>query len=163
MVPLLILQLILGFWAAELPIGFERFFWLSRHKSLGMLLLFLLLLRMFWRFIHKMSFLLQSMSPLQKRAVTIVHLSLYACMLLMPLSGWLMASAAKLPPGFFGLISFPALIEPDNSLKDIFNQFHTFLVWLFCFLITIHIMAAFYHQLIIKDNVINRIKFGSRE
>jgi len=157
MAPLLLFQLVLGFWSGQLATGFERFVWLSRHKSLGMFLLSLLLLRLLWRLSRAMPPFSQSLSIIQIKAATTIHYSLYGCMLLLPLTGWLMASAAKLPPSFFGWFGFPALIDADESLMELFNQFHTALAWLFCGLLAIHFAAAIYHIWVLKDLTLDRI------
>ena len=157
MLPMLAVQVISGFYSASLPFGFERFIWLSRHKSFGMLLLALALFRVFARLLQKQPGYGDSLSPVQIRLATSVHYGLYLCLLLIPISGWLMASAAKLPPGFFGLFQFPALIAENKSISLLFNQAHTFLVWFFCFLFSLHLFAVIYHIKIIKDAVFDRI------
>jgi len=160
--PLLFIQIVLGFYAASLPLSLDRLIWLSRHKSLGMLLLACSLFRVTSRLLHNTPAYAQSLSSRQVNLIKVVHFSLYACMLLLPVTGWLMASAAKLPPSFFGWFAFPALIAANESLKEVFIQIHTVLVWLFCCLLSMHIIAALYHLLILKDTIIVRISWWRR-
>jgi cytochrome b561 len=162
MLPLLLIQLAWGMFAAQLPLGFERLVWLSRHKSFGMLLLCLVLIRLLWRLLHVRPSYEQTLSQRQQKTATMVHYSLYLCMLLLPISGWLMASAAKLPPSFFGWFAFPPLLSADESLKELFNQFHTLLVWFFSFLVAIHFAATLYHLIIVKDTIFARISLWTK-
>ncbi len=124
------------------------------HKNIGMLILILLCIRIAWR-IYEIYLLKHS-----KQAnifAKIVHFLLYVALLIQPLTGWLMSSAANRLPRFFGLFTFPSLIQQNMVQAKFFNMIHNKFAWILLVLICMHVFAAFYHQLILKDRTINKM------
>ena len=89
-------QIALGLYSAGLPVSMARLQWLSRHKSLGIAILALALFRLVWRMLNRAPALPQSMPGWERHAALINHALLYALLVVVPLSGWLHASAAGL-------------------------------------------------------------------
>src|ERR1700761_8834890 len=75
------------------------------HKELGLLALALVALRLLWRFGNVLPRLVEALPDRQKVAARFVHLCLYALMLVLPVTGWLMSSAAAIPVSFLGLFT----------------------------------------------------------
>ena len=154
---LVLAQIPLGIYASRLPIGLERLQWLSRHKTIGITLLVLVLARLLWRLAVPPPALPGSMPRWEQRAATITHRMLYALLLAAPIAGWLYASAAGLSVSWFGLVHVPDLIAKDRALADAFKLTHTVLVSLLAVLIAGHVAAALRHALLRHDGVMQRM------
>lgn len=150
-------QLGLGVFAASLPIGLARLQWLSRHKSLGLAILAIVLLRIAWRVIDRPPPLPDSMPGWQRRAAVVTHRLLYLLLVLAPLAGWLYASAAGLSVNWFGLIQVPDLVAKDPGLAEVLKQLHRALVALLALLVAGHIGAALRHAFWLRDGVAHRM------
>lgn len=75
----------------------------------------------------------------------------------MPISGWLITSAAGLPVSFFGLFTLPNLIAPNEELLPWFEMAHQWLGYALIFTIVLHTSAALKHHFINKDNILKRM------
>lgn len=154
---LLLVQVGLGLYAARLPLSLARLEWLSRHKSLGLAALALVLLRLGWRLFNRPPALPDSMPPWERRAARATHRLLYALLILAPLAGWLFASASGLSVNWFGLVRVPDLVAKDPQLAPLFKAAHKLLVALLALLVTLHVAAALRHALMRRDGVMHRM------
>ncbi len=154
---MVLVQLALGVYAADLPVSLARLQWLSRHKSLGLAILAVIVFRAAWRSMHRPPALPESMSFLQQRAARIAHWSLYALLVLAPLTGWLHASAAGLSVNWFGFFQVPDLISQNPALSEWLKGAHKTCVALLALLITGHAGAALWHAFVLRDGVLRRM------
>ncbi len=150
-----IVQFVLGVKTAGLPLSLERLILLARHKSLGLTLFALVILRLAWR-IYSPPPPQPSQAPL-RTAAQLSHGLLYALLLAMPIIGWLLSSASSLTVSWFGLFSLPNLVTPDRRLAHWMLLTHQTMAWLLLAVIILHIGAAFWHHFILKDNVLTRM------
>lgn len=156
---LIIEQLISGFIAEDLPLSKAKLDWFWWHKSLGMLVLGLVALRIASR-------LLSARPPLPNTtrfiALTqsITHIFLYLGMLALPLSGWVINASSGFPFKVFGLWKLPAIVEKSNEIKHIAITIHGFSAWLMAGLIALHLAGALWHQLILRDRVLKQMLYG---
>ena len=138
------------------------------HKSIGITVLGLALLRILWRSSHRPPDLPPGYKPWESRLSHIVHLALYALMIGLPLSGWLHDSAwkdaATHPMRLFGLFPWPriALVSGlDPALKErlhgLFGFVHTNLGYALYVLVALHILGALKHQFIDGEMEIERM------
>lgn len=128
------------------------------HKSLGLTVLALTLVRIGWRFTWQHPPYPPAMPPAQIAAAKAVQGAFYTLMLVMPLSGWVMASAGKYPLTWFGLVDVPKLaVVKDSALHIVSRQSHEVLGWLLAGLVVLHVAAALRHHLILKDRVLERM------
>ncbi len=132
--------------------------WFNFHKSIGITLGFLILLRIVWRFTHRAPPLPDHIADWQRVAAKISHVGLYACMIIMPLSGYLGSSFTKYPIKYFGY-TLPHWGWDSPAYKEICSQVHYIAVWVFMVLIAIHFAAAVKHM-IARDGVIRRMWRG---
>jgi len=132
---------------------------LSLHKSFGTLIFILVGIRLLNRLRFKAPALPADLKSWQAFAGHITHFLLYASMIAMPLSGWLMQSAAGLEVEPFGLFSLPSIISHDIKLYGLFRELHGIIALLFFVLIMLHISAALYHKLIRRDGVLKSMGF----
>lgn len=160
-VVLLAIQIPLGKIAHELPVGLERLAMMSRHKSVGITILGLALLRLVWRWFDRPP-PPPPMPRWQQLASRLNHWSLYALLFALPLSGWLMSSAAARPVSWFGLVQLPDFVAPDAGLKEIFEEVHEVLVILLLALVILHVVAALKHQFVDRDGLMHRMLPGRR-
>lgn len=87
------------------------------------------------------------------------HFALYALLIAMPIAGLLMSVYGGRPVDMFGLFEIPVFVTPDRSAARFYNDIHTDIIWPMIIAFTLlHIGAALYHQFILKDKLINRIK-----
>ncbi len=150
-------QFALGVYAANLPVSLARLQWLSRHKSLGLAILALMLLRLGWRWLHPPPALPKSMPNWEQRVALVTHRTMYVLLIMAPLAGWLYASAAGLSVDWFGLFVVPDLVEPDRALAAVFKALHLGLVALLALLIVAHVGAALRHAFVLRDRVLQRM------
>lgn len=87
------------------------------------------------------------------------HFALYALLIAMPIAGLLMSVYGGRAVDVFGLFQIPVFVTPDRSAARFYNDIHTDIIWPMIIAFTLlHIGAALYHQFILKDKLINRIK-----
>jgi cytochrome b561 len=154
---LILMQIALGLYAANLPVSMARLQWLSYHKSLGMTILALVLLRLVWRWMDPPPPLPDTIARRERRAARAMHGALYVVPVLAMLAGWLYASAAGLSVNWFGMILIPDLIAKNTAIAPLFKELHHGLVALLALLLAGHIAAAARHAFILRDDVAQRM------
>lgn len=155
---LILIQIPLGYYAEELklsPLKLDLFVW---HKSIGMLVLLLATLRLLWRITGTIPSIPNS-SPTQRRLVQLAHTLLYGLIIALPVSGWIMTSAANIPSKLFWLIELPAITGPDEALKSMAAEVHEICVTMLVVILVVHIGAALRHHLILRDSILKRMWF----
>ena len=136
------------------PTKLNLFVW---HKSLGMLILALLALRLLWRLSHRAPPLPWEMPLWERAGAQLSHFLLYVLMIALPLTGWVISSASNVPFKIFWTIPLPAIVAPDKALADQFATIHGWLVTLLALVLVAHIGAALRHHYVKKDTVLTRM------
>lgn len=154
---LIIAQYVMAESAEELADGPEKLGVISNHKSVGMLVLLLVLARIGWKVANRGLPQPVPMARPQQIAAAAGHGILYLLILVVPLSGWLMASAAGHPPGFFGMFDFPALIGQNHDLHEALEEVHETLFNAVVIVAVLHALAAVYHHFWMKDDTLRRM------
>lgn len=149
-------QIGIGVYVDGLPFGMERLRWVSRHKSVGLLILGLFVLRLAWRCFDHAPRLPRPMSQAERRLAVTTHWLLYALAMTAAVFGWLHASAAGLGASFFGLFPAPPLMAKNTGLSRQFEVIHAGLVWTLAAVLTLHVAAALRH-LWRRDGVFGRM------
>jgi cytochrome b561 len=138
------------------------------HKSIGVTVLLLSLLRLAWRVILPPPPLPATVEPWAKVASGTVYVLFYLVMIGMPLSGWALSSASVIirfkPIMLFGLVQWPTIAPlaqlPPAAMKQAHDGFvavHGLLAKLAYALIVLHVAAAFRHLLLLRDGVVGRM------
>ncbi len=132
------------------------------HKSFGLTVLALMLIRLIWRlfFDGRRPPMPDNMPGWQKAAAHALHLALYALLIAMPLSGWLFNSAANFPLKWFNLVTLPSLSGPDPALKALAGAAHYWMAWLIAAVVLVHAAAAIKHHLVDRDDTLSRMLLG---
>ena len=136
----------------------QRSFYFNLHKSVGLSLLMLIVLRMYWRFTHRPPAFLNSMKLWEKRLAKATHHSLYLLMFLIPLSGIIMSAGSKYGIKWFGIKVIPGF--DDKAIRELFYEFHQIFGLLLLFLLIFHILGAIKHSIIDKDGTLRRMWFS---
>lgn len=130
------------------------------HKSIGFTVLVLSLMRLGWRLGHPVPPLPALMPVWQKGVAHATHFFLYVAMIGLPMSGWLMSSAApkRYPMNFFGLFDIPYLpVAQVKAMAGLWHETHEILGFVTIAIVVLHVAAALKHHLIDKDDVLVRI------
>jgi len=135
----------------------QQFVLVNQHKSIGITILGLVILRLLWRSFNRPPPYPGHMKRWERLAAGTTHWGLYGLILAMPLSGWAYTAAAGYGPEFFGLIEIPAMFPVDENLEDLMEDVHETLAKLLIGLAGLHVLAALRHHFIIKDNVLKRM------
>ena len=131
------------------------------HKSIGLTILALMLLRIAWRFTEKRPADPPAMPRWQVRAARGVHLALYVLILAIPFSGWWFNSASNAPLVWFGWFGVPSLTHGlDLVWKPRALLLHQSLFWILVALLVLHVGAALWHHFKQRDEVLRRMIAG---
>jgi cytochrome b561 len=153
----IILLLILGLYMTGLPLSLRKVQYYGWHKEVGMLVLGLVVVRVAWRWSNVTPLLLPYLPVWEAAAARCTHWAFYLLMVAMPLTGWLMSSAAGLPVSFFGWFVFPDIVSPNANLRILFREMHEYMAYALIALICLHVTAALKHHFINKDDILRRI------
>ena len=153
-------MLALGLYMTSLTFSPEVFTLYKWHKTLGVLALALVIGRVIWRFLSPPPPLPMDTPPLEKWAAHVTHFLIYTAIITIPLSGWLMSSAAPFPNIILGNYQLPALIGQDDATAEFFSAVHFWAGRLLIALLVIHIGAALFHHFVRRDQILARMLPG---
>ena len=164
---LMILNIVLILTAERFPDEWVRPV-IDTHKSLGITVLGLVIVRLLWRATHKPPAMPGTFSRLERFAAHAVHGLLYLLMILLPLSGWMHDSAwkdaATHPMQLFGLVPWPRIgwitgVEPTlkESLHDAFGALHTWAGYVLYVAFALHVLGALKHQFMDGEKELQRM------
>jgi cytochrome b561 len=139
---------------------FQLYQW---HKSVGITVLLLTVLRLAWRLGHKPPPHPDAMPARERRAASAAHRALYGLLVGLPLAGWALVSLSpfKIPTVLFGQISWPHL--PLSELVDpaageaVMKRVHAYGAWFLGLLVLLHVAAALRHHWVLRDAVLRRM------
>ncbi|MGA8009163.1 MAG: cytochrome b/b6 domain-containing protein [Thiomonas sp.] len=126
------------------------------HVGVGTAVLSLIVLRLLWRMVKTPPPDLP-MPAWQALAAHATHWLLYAGFLLLPLLGWLAASARDWPVHWIGLVQLPALLPANASWGELLGDAHQAVAIGLLGLIGLHVAAALYHAVILRDGSLRRM------
>jgi cytochrome b561 len=162
-------NLVLGF-RMHSATGLAQFNLFQLHKSVGITVLLVSLIRLAWRMTHRPPPLPPTMRGWEKRAAHITHFALYAIMIGMPLTGWIVVSTSPLniPTLLFHTIPWPHApvvhgLAPalKATVNAGFDTTHMILAWSALALLALHIGGALKHMFVERDGVAARmLPFG---
>lgn len=152
---LVVFNLVVGLFHETLLEGWKGA--IDLHKAVGITVLVLTVGRVLWRIAHRPPPLPADVRGWERGAAHAVHWGLYALLIIMPLTGWLMSSGPKrYPLTWFGLFDIPYLSASAGVARSA-HEAHELLGLLMAALVVIHIAAALRHHLILRDRVLGRM------
>jgi cytochrome b561 len=150
----------LGLFMVALPdVGFNKtkISLVIYHKEFGVLAFVLLAMRLSWRVTQILPRLVESLPQWQKISARFVQLCFYALLAALPLSGYLMSSAAGIPVSFFGLGMLPDLVHRDADLFHRYEDVHQWLGYVLILFVLVHAAAALTHHFLSKDDSLRKM------
>ncbi len=133
---------------------------LDYHKSLGMLVLGLAMVKLGWQWYSPLPNTLTELKPLERIAARLMHTVLLTSMILLPLTGYLISTSAGQPVAVFNWLQIPAVIAVDKGLRDLVIELHYYLAYATLLLVAGHAGAAIKHQFIDKHDTLKRMLWG---
>jgi cytochrome b561 len=158
-------QLAMGWTMTSLPPGsYLQFSLYQWHKSVGITILALSVLRLAWRLLHKPPPLPATMPAWEMRVAKAAHASLYILLIALPITGWAVVSASpfNIPTILYGILPLPHLpvlpdLEDKKAAESALALVHEVAVWILLLLLAGHIGAALRHHFLIHDDVLARM------
>jgi len=127
------------------------------HKALGMLVFVCGVATLVWHRISPLPAPLASLKPWERIAATAMHHTLLLMVVLLPLTGYLIATSAGKALEIFDWFNVPAVIAVDDDLRDTAIALHYYLAYASAGLALLHAIAAFKHQLVDRDGTLARM------
>lgn len=158
---LILLAIALGLISAYLPVGQSlRRELLDLHKSLGLTVLALIVIRIAYRLFKGVPPYRDALDPLTHVASHLAHAALYVLMLVVPLSGYVFSAAGGYSLPWFGLFQWPNLLPRDKNLSQWGEWVHENAAWIIIGVVALHILAVIWHVTIKRDGVLSRMRGG---
>lgn len=146
----------IGLFMTELDKGETRSTLYGLHKSLGVGIFLLVILRLIWLKISPNPLSLSD-SELEQKMANIAKTILYLGMILLPLSGWIMSNSGGHSVNFFQLFSLPMIMSENEMVHEIAEEVHELLANLMMVVIALHVLAAFKHHFMDKNATLIRM------
>jgi cytochrome b561 len=127
------------------------------HKEFGLLAFALLTMRLSWRITHRLPRLVETMPQWQKITARFLQLLFYALIAALPISGYLMSSAAGIPVSLFGLGTLPDLVHRNDDEFRQYANIHQWLAYLLIACVLVHVAAALKHHFADKDRTLRNM------
>lgn len=127
------------------------------HKPIGVVVLLLAIFAVTWKVNNPKPGYPATMPNWEKQSALFVQSVLYLTLFAMPISGFIMSTAAGFPPNFFGLYQFPQLLAKNEAMAHFFFEVHEITSYLIIALVIIHVAAALKHHFMDKDDVLKRM------
>jgi cytochrome b561 len=159
-VALIVVQFVIAFTMPDIGRGTVPDTLINLHLSFGILILLVVLLRLLWRLRYPVPLTMQHVPAWQATVALWTHRLFYVLLLVSPILGWANASARNWDVSLFGLVTLPRLLAPRTRIGFIAGDVHTVLSWCLLSLIAIHVGAALYHHLVLRDRVMRRMLPG---
>jgi cytochrome b561 len=159
MAPMVIAQLFIGVTMIASLSYYQLL--LAIHRPLGILILIFAVIRLANRLTHKLPPFLATMSRIERRIASWSEYLLYALLLVQPLIGWAMLSAARFPIGMVGPFHLPGIAPHNIDVYGVLRACHSVLAYLLFLTFTAHVCAVLFHTLVLRDRLIDRMALWS--
>ena len=132
---------------------------LAIHRPLGILILIFAVIRLVNRLTHKLPPFLATMGPAERRIASWSEYALYALLLVQPVTGWAMLSAARVPIVMVGPFRLPGIAPHNIDVYAVLREAHDVFAMLLFLTFTAHICAVLFHTLVLRDGLLDRMAF----
>jgi cytochrome b561 len=127
------------------------------HRSVGLAILGLMVVRALWRWRHPPPVPPSALGRAERALVRLTHFGLYLIFLVMPIAGYLNAAAAGHAVSFFGLVSIPPLPAINQRVSQLAIAVHLLGQYAVYGLVSLHVIGALYHGIVRRDGVLERM------
>ena len=155
MAPMVIAQLLIGVTMIASLTYYPLL--LAIHRPLGVLILVFAVVRLANRLTHRLPPFLATMSRAERRIASWSEYLLYALLLVQPLIGWAMLSAARFPIILVGPLHLPGIAPHDIDVYGVLRQAHGVFAFLLFLTFTAHVCAVLFHTLVLRDGLLDRM------
>ncbi|WP_067844047.1 cytochrome b [Nocardia lijiangensis] len=135
---------------------------LTWHKTIGLAILVLAVIRIAYRIRRRPPPQIDTMARPERLVATGSEILMYALFLLQPIVGWALVSASGIPIRVLGGLRVPAIAPADPELYALLRTAHSALAYLLVFALTAHICAVLFHALVLRDGLLRRMTFSYR-
>jgi len=135
----------------------EKLQYILLHVSIGVVVLIMALFMITWRYANSRPLMPTSMSYFEIISAKLVHYSLYAMMVVQPISGIVMSQLSGHHVNFFGWFDLPTLFAQNKYLGKLIFDIHVWGSYLIIGLVSIHVLAALFHHFVRRDSVLKRM------
>ncbi len=157
----IIVLIIVGIYMSENEV-FELY---PIHKSIGVLIFFVIVVRVYWRFVNGWLQPVRDYKAIEHTLAKIVHWALIIATVVMPISGFIMSGAGGYGVSVFGLEIIAAQFDPvakeaiphNAALAGFMHETHGLVGWIMVITIVLHIAGAVKHHMVDKDNTLKRM------
>ena len=160
---MIVTSLGVGLYMVSLSLSPDKLRLYSWHKWAGVTIFMLVLVRSLWRLTHPAPPLPDDVPVWQRKVAEATHYALYALMIVIPLTGWLMSSAKGFQTVYFGVVPIPDLLAKNEGLGETLALVHRYLNYSMIGLVIAHIAAALKHHFIDKDDILRRMLPARRQ
>jgi cytochrome b561 len=157
---LILVQFVIGTIAEGMkltPAKLDLFVW---HKSIGTTVLVLAVLRLAWRLGNPLPVPPDGTPGWERKLAAAAHWVLYALLFAVPLSGWLVSDASRVPFKAYFLLPMPDFIATDRALQEAASEVHEALMIALLCVVAVHVAAALRHHFLLRDDVLRRMLTG---
>lgn len=155
MAPMVVAQLLIGVTMVAALSYYPLL--LAIHRPLGVLILVFAVVRLANRLTHRPPPFLATMSRMERRIATWSEYLLYALLLVQPLTGWAMLSAARFPITMLGPLALPGIAPHSIDVFAVLRECHGAFAFLLFLAFTAHMMAVLFHTLVLRDRLLDRM------
>ena len=142
---------------SDLPLSQLKVDLYQLHKSLGLTIFALVIVRLAWRLRHPPPPLPAGLPAWERAAARTTHALFYVLLLVQPVIGFLQSNAANFPLVVWGVLPLPALIGPAEALGETLIEVHELVARVLLVLIGLHVAGALRHHFLLKDDVLRRM------
>jgi cytochrome b561 len=157
---LILSQFLIGSIADEMkltPAKLDLFVW---HKSIGITVLLLAVLRLAWRIGNPPP--PAGMPAWERKLAGLAHWVMYVLIFAVPLSGWWISDASRVPFKAFFVLPMPDFIATDRAVQETAAEVHEALTTTLLVVVIVHVAAALRHHFLLHDDVLRRMLTGRR-
>ena len=147
----------IGWRMDDLPLGPEKIQTFNLHKSIGVTVLTLAVVRLAWRLFNPPPPLPAGMPVWEQRAARAAHWLLYGLLFAQPVIGILHSNAANFPVVVWGSVTLPTVIGPGEAVKEALATAHWIGAILLFLTVALHAAAALRHHVLLKDDILRRM------
>jgi len=158
---LIVGQFVIGTIAEDMPVSprkLDLFVW---HKSIGVTVFLLVILRIAWRLLHGRPAPPAADAGWERRAAQLGHGLLYLLMVVVPATGWWASDTSRIPFRAFWRVPVPDFFEANRDMSELAGEVHEFLTTLFMVVVAMHVLAAFRHHFVLRNDTLIRMLPGS--